>query len=57
LALYSETRRLLGDDYEFFWAEIDDVEKVVVKNYILEIQVFVGHFSLNDYISVAHLKK
>jgi hypothetical protein len=34
LALYSETRRLLGDDYEFFWAEIDDVEKVVVKNYI-----------------------
>ncbi|WP_194852175.1 glycosyltransferase family protein [Nonlabens antarcticus] len=29
---YSETRRLLGNDY-LYWAEIDDVEKI--KNYIL----------------------
>jgi hypothetical protein len=60
---YSETRRLLGDDYEF-WAEIDDVEKIaslIEKLYVLWKQnpecLLLNRLDLNDYISVTHLKK
>jgi hypothetical protein len=60
---YSETRRLLGDDYDF-WAEIDDVEKIaslIEKLYRLWRQnpdhILLNRPDLSDYLSVANLKK
>ena len=60
---YSETRRLLGDDYEY-WAEIDDIEKIaslIEKLYDLWKQnpdhILLNRPDLSDYLSVAHLKK
>jgi hypothetical protein len=60
---YSETRRLLGDDYDF-WTEIDDVEKIaslIEKLYHLWKQnpsyILLNRPDLNDYLSARYLKK
>lgn len=60
---YSETRRLLGDDYEY-WAEIDDIERIAVlieKLYHLWKQnpehILLNRPDLNDYLSATHLEK
>jgi hypothetical protein len=60
---YSETKRLLGDDY-IYWAEIDHMEKIaslIEKLYVLwkqnPEQILLNRPDLNDYLSVAHLKK
>jgi hypothetical protein len=60
---FSETRRLLGNDYDY-WAEIDDIEKIaslIEKLYFLWKQnpknILLNRPDLSDYLSVAHLKK
>lgn len=60
---YSETRRLLGNDYPF-WSEVDDVEKIagLVENlYQLWKQdpanLLLNRSDLQDYLSVSYLKK
>lgn len=60
---YSETRRLLGNDYEY-WSEVDDVEKIaahIEKLYILWKQnpdnLFLNRKDLEEYLSVSYLKK
>jgi hypothetical protein len=60
---FSETRRLLEDDYDY-WAEIDDIEKIaslIEKLYFLWKQnpknILLNRPDLSDYLSVAHLKK
>jgi hypothetical protein len=60
---YSETRRLLGDDYDF-WAEIDDVNKIsslIEKLYELwkknPEHILLNRPDLSDYLSAGYLKK
>lgn len=60
---YSETRRLLGDDYPN-WSEVDDVDKIAIiieKLYLLWKQnpdnLLLNRNDLVDYLSVDHLKK
>lgn len=60
---YSETRRLLGDDYEY-WSEVDDVEKtafIIEKLYKLWKQnpdnLLLNRKDLEDYLSADYLKK
>jgi RNA recognition motif-containing protein len=60
---YSETRRLLGDDYEF-WAEVDDVKRIaslIEKLYRLWKEnpnnLLLNRSDLEEYLSVAYLKK
>jgi hypothetical protein len=60
---YSETRRLLGDDYDF-WAEIDDAEKIALlieKLYRLWRQnpdcILLNRPDLKEYLSSEYLKK
>ncbi|PWB21808.1 UDP-glycosyltransferase [Flavobacterium sp. HTF] len=60
---YSETRRLLGEDYPF-WSEVDDVKKIaslIGKLYQLWKQnpdsLLLSRKDLEDYISVTHLKE
>jgi hypothetical protein len=59
---YSETRRLLGNDYPY-WSEVDDVEKIAVlieKLYQLWKQnpdnLLLNRVDLKDYLSVNYLK-
>jgi hypothetical protein len=59
---YSETRRLLGNDY-LYWAEVDDAEKIsklIEKLYILWQQdsnlLVLNRLDLKDYISKDRLK-
>lgn len=59
---YSETRRLLGNEYEF-WAEVDDVEKIaslIAKMYQLWRQdsnnLLLNRDDLNQYVSVDYLR-
>jgi hypothetical protein len=60
---YSETRRLLGEDYEF-WAEVDDVKAIAMhieKLYQLWKEnpknLLLNRNDLEEYLSVTHLKK
>jgi hypothetical protein len=60
---YSETRRLLGNDYEY-WSEADDVEKIATligKLYQLWKQspgnLLLNRKDLEEYLSVSYLKK
>ncbi len=60
---YSETRRLLGDDYEY-WAEVDDVEKtaeLIQKLYVLWKQspdnLLLNRSDLEEYLSADNMKK
>ena len=60
---YSETKRLLGNDYEY-WAEIDDVEAIanhIHKMYINwkkdKTNFLLNRIDLIDYCSIEHLKK
>jgi hypothetical protein len=60
---YSETRRLLGDDYEY-WAEIDDVEKIALiiqKLYCLwklsPDHLLLNRTDLEEYLSAGYLEK
>ena len=59
---YSETRRLLGNDYEF-WSEVDDVEKIaflIEKLYQLwkkNPEVSLNRRDLEEYVSVSYLQK
>ena len=60
---YSETRRLLGNDYEY-WAEVDDVEKIahlIGKLYQLWKEnpdhLLLNRKDLEEYLSVSYLKK
>jgi hypothetical protein len=60
---YSETRRLLGSNYEF-WSEVDDVEKIaylIEKLYQLWKQspdnLLLNRIDLENYLSVDYLKK
>jgi hypothetical protein len=60
---YSETRRLLGNDYEYR-SEVDDVENIanlIEKLYLLWKQnpdnLLLNRSDLEDYLSVAYLKK
>lgn len=60
---YSETRRLLGNDYEF-WSEVDDVEKIatlIEKLYLLwkenPDQLLLNRNDLEEYVSETHLKE
>ncbi|MNF97226.1 hypothetical protein D3C84_800460 [compost metagenome] len=60
---YSETRRLLGESYEF-WAEVDNVEKIaflIEKLYKLWKQnpenLLLNRSDLEDYVSVNYLKE
>ena len=60
---YSETRRLLGDDYPY-WSEQDDVVKIasiIEKLYQLWKQnpdnLFLNRKDLEEYLSVYYLKK
>jgi hypothetical protein len=60
---YSETRRLLGNDYEY-WSEVDDIPKIAdiigelfnlwKKN---PINLLLNRSDLEDYISVGYLKQ
>lgn len=59
---YSETRRLLGDDYEF-WAEVDDVQAIaglIEKLYQLWKEnpnnLLLNRSDLEEYLSVNYLK-
>lgn len=59
---YSETKRLLGTDYEY-WSELDDIEKIaslIEKLYQLWKQnpnnLLLNRKDLEDYLSVAYLK-
>jgi hypothetical protein len=58
---YSETRRLLGEDYSF-WSEVDDVNKIALlieKLYLLWKQnpdnLLLNRRDLENYVSVTHL--
>ena len=60
---YSETRRLLGNDYEY-WSEVDDVKNIanlIEKLYLLWKQnpdnLLLNRSDLEEYLSVAYLKK
>ena len=60
---YSETRRLLGEDYPF-WSEVDDVKKIaslIGKLYQLWKQnpdsLLLSRKDLESYVSVTHLKE
>ncbi len=60
---YSETRRLLGSDYEF-WTEVDNVPQIaeiIKKLYLLWKQdpdnLILDRKDLQDYLSVSQLKK
>lgn len=60
---YSETRRLLGNDYEY-WSEVDDLENIanlIEKLYLLWKQnpdnLLLNRSDLEEYLSVAYLKK
>jgi hypothetical protein len=60
---YSETRRLLGQDYEF-WSEVDDVDQIALlieKLYQLWKQnpdlLNLNRKDLEEYVAVAHLKE
>jgi hypothetical protein len=60
---YSETRRLLGDDYDF-WSEIDDTEKIAgLINDLYKLwkqnpnNLLLNREDLEEYISVSYLKK
>lgn len=60
---YSETRRLLGDDY-IYWAEVDEVKKIaslIQKTYKLwkinPDNLFLNRNDLIDYLSADYLKK
>jgi hypothetical protein len=60
---YSETRRLLGDDYSY-WSEQDDVNKIaslIERAYQLWKQnpdnLFLNRTDLEDYLSTDYLKK
>ena len=60
---YSETKRLLGDNYEY-WSEVDDVEKIaklIQKLYLLWKQnsanLVLNRIDLEEYLSVDYLKK
>lgn len=60
---YSETRRLLGNDYEY-WSEVDNVEKIaalIEKLYQLWKQspekLLLNRSDLEEYLSVNYLKK
>lgn len=60
---YSETKRLLGNDYEY-WSEVDDVEKIatlIEKLYQLWKQnpdnLLLNRTDLQEYLSVTYLKK
>ena len=59
---YSETKRLLGDDYDY-WAEVDDVKRIaalIEKLYHLwkqnPKQLLLNRSDLEEYLSVAYLK-
>lgn len=60
---YSETRRLLGNEYPY-WSEVDDIEKIA--NIIEELfclwkkdptNVLLNRIDLEDYLSVDYLKQ
>lgn len=60
---YSETKRLLGNDYEY-WSEVDEVEKIatlIEKLYQLWKQnpdnLLLNRKDLEEYLSVTYLKK
>ena len=60
---YSETRRLLGEAYEF-WAEVDDSNKIALlieKLYQLwkqnPIELYLNRKDLEQYVSAMHLKE
>jgi hypothetical protein len=60
---YSETRRLLGNDYEY-WAEVDDakkIAKIIDKLYHLWKQnpknLLLNRVDLEEYLSVDYLKR
>jgi hypothetical protein len=60
---YSETKRLLGDDYEY-WSEVDDAKKIaslIEKLYLLWKQnpdnLCLNRKDLEQYLSVSYLKK
>lgn len=60
---YSEVRRLLGNDYEY-WSEVDDVEKIaklIEKLYRLWKQnpdnLLLNRNDLEEYLSVSYLQK
>jgi len=59
---YSETRRLMGNDYEF-WSEVDNIEKIALlieKLYFLWKQnpanMLLNRSDLEEYVSVNYLK-
>lgn len=60
---YSETKRLLGNDYEY-WAEVDDIEKIATligKLYQLwkknPDNLLLNRKDIEEYMSVSYLKK
>ncbi|WPO79493.1 UDP-glycosyltransferase [Flavobacterium sp. KACC 22761] len=60
---YSETRRLLGNDYEY-WSEVDDIHRIsslIEKLYQLwkqdQSNLALNRKDLEEYVSVAHLKE
>jgi hypothetical protein len=60
---YSETRRLLGEDYEY-WSEVDDVQKIadlIDKLYKLwkqdPVNLLLNRSDLKHYLSATHLKR
>ena len=59
---YSETRRLLGTDYEF-WSEVDDVEKIAsIMEQLYQLwkqnpnNLLLNRIDLEEYVSVHYLK-
>lgn len=60
---YSETRRLLGNDYEY-WSEVDDIQKIadiIEKLFYLwkkdPANLLLNRSDLQDYLSVDYLKQ
>ena len=60
---YSETRRLLGNSYEF-WCEVDDIEKIAIhiKNLYLKWKhnpddLLLNRKDLEEYLSATYLRK
>jgi hypothetical protein len=60
---YSETRRLLGEDYEY-WSEVDDVQKIATIIDTLyqlwkqnPMNLLLNRSDLEDYLSASHLKR
>jgi hypothetical protein len=60
---YSETRRLLGNDYEY-WSEVDDIQKIadiIEKLFYLwkkdPANLLLNRSDLEDYLSVDYLKQ